>query len=352
MNVTGKCIKFLCVAFVCASLLAGCRGKDSGGSLTKQAMAELEANNFDTALEHFRQALSSGEDEVLAKRGEGMALMGMARYQEAEQAFESALAATDEKMPETVRDIRLYLATVQYRAKDYTAVINTCEKIIAGGDLPEARFLTGASYLGLGERTLARTNFDQAVRLSPGDYSLYLQIYKNYEAVNLTAVGDEYLQTALSIKPQNSRDCCQIGQIYYYLEKYSDAKSILNGPVEERYVPALTLMGEIYLAEKDYSHAMAMYQLVMNEDGITPQVYNGMALCSIAAGNYEAALGYISQGLSMEDDTNRQELLFNEIVTYERKLDFSKAYQKALDYAALYPTDEAGQKELIFLASR
>ena len=44
--------------------------------------------------------------------------------------------------------------------------------------------------------------------------------------------------------------------------------------------------------------------------------------------------------------------MFNEIVVYERMLDFDAAKEKAESYAALYPTDEAGRKELAFLSTR
>ena len=47
-----------------------------------------------------------------------------------------------------------------------------------------------------------------------------------------------------------------------------------------------------------------------------------------------------------------QELYFNEIVAYERKLDFATAKAKAQEYIQNYPSDEAGQKEWVFLSTR
>ena len=81
-------------------------------------------------------------------------------------------------------------------------------------------------------------------------------------------------------------------------------------------------------------------------------VYNGLAMCSLASGDYEVALSDIHYGLSLPDDGSRQDLLFNEIVAYERTLDFDTALERAEAYQALYPTDEAGRKELTFLRSR
>ena len=47
-----------------------------------------------------------------------------------------------------------------------------------------------------------------------------------------------------------------------------------------------------------------------------------------------------------------QDLYFNEIVAYEKKLDFVTAKTKAEAYVASYPADEAGQKEWTFLSTR
>ena len=111
-------------------------------------------------------------------------------------------------------------------------------------------------------------------------------------------------------------------------------------------------MGEIYLAQEDYAHAQAMYQALLRENGPSPLMYNGLAVCSIQAGDPDTALTYIEQGLALETEEGKQQLRFNEIVAYERKLDFAAALEKAEAYTALYPTDAAGAKELKFLSTR
>ena len=47
-----------------------------------------------------------------------------------------------------------------------------------------------------------------------------------------------------------------------------------------------------------------------------------------------------------------QELLFNEIVAYEKQLDFNTAFSKAQEYMKMYPDDQEAKKELEFLQSR
>ena len=79
---------------------------------------------------------------------------------------------------------------------------------------------------------------------APEDYTLYLNIYECYESQDLSALGDEYLQTALSIVPEEAEDYYHMGQIYYYLQQYDQAQSALLKPQEEGYLPALYLQGK------------------------------------------------------------------------------------------------------------
>ena len=51
-------------------------------------------------------------------------------------------------------------------------------------------------------------------------------------------------------------------------------------------------------------------------------------------------------------DSSRRDLLYNEIVVYEKKHDFQTAKQKAEEFMQLYPDDEAGQREYDFLSTR
>jgi len=114
----------------------------------------------------------------------------------------------------------------------------------------------------------------------------------------------------------------------------------------------MELMGEVYLAQEDYDHALSMFQSLMDLKGESPAAYNGLALCSIASGNYDGALAYIEEGLKLDTDESKQNLRFDEIVCYEKKLDFETAAIKARAYVELYPTDEAGQREYRFLKTR
>ena len=347
---TQKMNRMTFLAFLLASalLLGGCMGKPSGGESTREGLSALSLGDYGSALTLFREAV----DKVPAYRGMGIALFGLGRYLEAEDAFQTALFYSDAKMPETVEDLRLYLATAAYRQGDYDLTMEQCALLLADASSTDAAYLMGASCLKSGKEADAREYFDMAVSNSPEDFSLYLQIYECYDTQNLSAVGDEYLQTALGIPAQTSQEQYQVARIYYYLEQYEKARDLLMEGVEANYRPALELMGEIHLKLEDFAHARSMYERILENEGESPLVDNGLALCYLESGDYDTALSYIEKGLESGDEEQLRELRFNEIVAYERKLDFSTARVKAEAYMQLYPTDEDGGRELQFLNTR
>ena len=347
--------RIICALLAAVSLmLGGCAMGGATGTNTVQGNAALDAGEYQQAQQLFAEAVQNGEEEVLAYRGLGLAYMGLAQYEEAENAFRTALEYTDDHMPENKMDINLYLATVQYRQGKYEDTVETCDSILE--ENPEGNadvyFLRGASRLNLGEQESAGEDFDAAVALSPEDYDLYLNIFECYSEQNISGLGGEYLQSALNIQGDDMEHYYNRGRIYYYLENYEEAQSELIGPVEEKYEPAMYLIGQVYLKLEDYEHALDMYRQIQDEFGPSTQCYNGLALCAMASEDYSSALSYISEGLALEGTDGEQELYFNEIVVYERMQDFATAKTKAQEYVQRYPSDEAGQKEWTFLSTR
>lgn len=338
----------------CTLLVGGCAMGGATGQKTTEGIAALTDGDYARAKELFDEAVRSNEQQMLAYRGLGLAYMGLAQYEDAGQAFEAALAEADDKMPENTADLRLYLAACQYRMEDYEEAADTCTELLEAAEegVADAYYLRGASELHEGNQNDAKSDFDRAVALEPGDYDLYLNIYEVYSKMSLSGIGGEYLQSALNIQGSELEDYYNRGRIYYYLENYTEAQSQLIGAVEQGYEPAMELIGRVYLAQGDSEHAQAIYEQLGAAFGESASSYNGLALCAMQRGEYDAALSYIGQGLALDGTESKQELYFNEIVAYEKKLDFATAKQKAEAYVANYPSDAAGQKEYTFLKSR
>lgn len=294
----------------------------------------------------------SGPSKLELARSEGIEYMDQMQYDQAIPSFDQAFSLCDEKMPQTKTDILLYKAACQLKLEDYTSLKDTCTQILSLGENSDAYYLRGISFLKLSEMDAAKADFDCASDLAPKDYGMFLNIYRQYEEVNQSAVGDVYLQKALNIPEEDTEDYYQKGCIYYYLQDYTKAQEYLAGPVEAGHQAAAELMGQVYLALGDAVHARNLYQQSLEKFGETPLLYNGLVLCDLAEGAYDAALANAETGLALEGEDGKRDLRYNVIVAYEKKLDFAAAKEKATEFMELYPDDEAGKKEYDFLITR
>ena len=115
---------------------------------------------------------------------------------------------------------------------------------------------------------------------------------------------------------------------------------------------SMLLLSRVYMKQDDTAHARQLYQQYMDKYGETPEAYNGIVLCDIADEDYDSALSNIEKGLALKEEKGKQDLYYNEIVVYEKKLDFETAKEKAGEYVKNYPSDEAGLRENNFLKTR
>ena len=213
-------------------------------------------------------------------------------------------------------------------------------------------FLTGCVALAMDAYDEAASNFEQAYG-EKADYDMALQIYEAYQSRGMEADGTRYLEAILKTEPGNAEDYCERGRIYYYMQDYENARNELTKASEKGSVEALSLLGMVCFAQNDTAAARSMYQDYLNaEESRKAEGYNGLALCDIADGDYQSALVNIASGLEAADTDEMQELLFNEIVAYEKQLDFNTAFSKAQEYMKMYPDDQEAKKELEFLQSR
>lgn len=345
-----KRIGILCLLTVL--LLGGCgRGNDEPTNLDEGYTA-LEEERFDDAIASFDTAIAEVEDEVSAYRGRGIAYLGLGNYSEALSNFNQALESTTDRMEDTRKDILYYKASAQYQQEDFDGTIESCSEILQIADEADAHYLRGASFMEKGEEDTAKADFDAAVALAPSDYSLYLNIYECYREQNLSADGDDYLNTALSIESTDEADNYDKARIYYYLEDYEQAQELLGPLVESLDGPSLLLMGQVYLKLNDTAHARSVYQQYKSSVGEIPAVYNGLVLCDLADGDTQSAIDNALTGLELNEDDGKQELLYNLIVVYEEAGDYESAKQRSQEYISLYPSDEAGVREYEFLMSR
>ena len=344
--------KIICLlaAGLGALLLTGCGGENQ--KTYEQANADLEEANYDYALNEYQACISAGYKLAQSYRGSGIVKLRTGDYQGAIDDLTNAL--NDEKTGKSDRkDLLEYRAAAELKAELYDQAMADCQTLAEDYSLnANDYYLTGCVALAMDSYDEASSNFSEAYG-SDSTYEMAIQIYEAYLGQDMEADGTRYLEAALKTEAKTADDYCERGKVYYYMDDYENARTELTTAADKGSTEATLILGMVYMAQGDTSNARSFYQQYIDADGDDPaKGYNGLALCDISDGDYDSALQNISQGLGDATSYEMRDLLFNEIVVYEKKLDFSTALSKAQEYVQTFKDDDAAAKELTFLQSR
>ena len=343
--------KRLFLTAVCLSLglLTGCNVGDTKNY--KQAAQDLEQGNYEAALEEYETAISEGVKPAQSYRGAGVAKLKLGNYEEAITYFNDALKC-DKVGKALKKDILSYRAVAYLKVKDYEAALEDCQTLAENYKMDaDLYFLSGEVALAMDSYEEAASYFEQAYG-EDATYDMAIRIYAVYLEQDMEADGTRYLEAALSGEAKNAQDHCDRGRVYYYMDDYDNASEELKQAIDGGNTEAMALLGMVYMEQKDTANARSLFQQYVSQAENGAKGYNGLALCDIADGDYDSALSNISSGISAADAEDMQSLLFNEMVVYEKKLDFATALQKAEEYMNMYPDDKTAKKELAFLKTR
>lgn len=345
-----KKIIWMLAAGLGMTLLTGCGGENK--KTYEQANTDLEQGNYDYALNEYQACISADYKLSQSYRGSGIVKLRTGDYQGAIDDLTSAL--NDEKTGKSdQKDILEYRAAAELKAELYDQAMADCQTLAEDYSLnANDYYLTGCVALAMDSYDEASSNFSEAYG-SDSTYEMAIQIYEAYLTQDMEADGTRYLEAALKTEAKTADDYCERGKVYYYMQDYDNARTELTTASEKGSTEAALILGMVYMAQGDTANARSFYQQYIDADGEDPaKGYNGLALCDIADGDYDSALQNISQGLGDATSDEMRDLLFNEIVVYEKKLDFSTALSKAQEYVQTFKDDEAAAKELTFLQSR
>ena len=344
--------KIICLlaAGLGALLLTGCGGENQ--KTYEQANADLEEANYDYALNEYQACISAGYKLAQSYRGSGIVKLRTGDYQGAIDDLTNAL--NDEKTGKSDRkDLLEYRAAAELKAELYDQAMADCQTLAEDYSLnANDYYLTGCVALAMDSYDEASSNFSEAYG-SDSTYEMAIQIYEAYLGQDMEADGTRYQEAALKTEAKTADDYCERGKVYYYMDDYENARTELTTAADKGSTEATLILGMVYMAQGDTSNARSFYQQYIDADGDDPaKGYNGLALCDISDGDYDSALQNISQGLGDATSDEMRDLLFNEIVVYEKKLDLSTALSKAQEYVQTFKDDDAAAKELTFLQSR
>ena len=201
---TGKRITGLAVLLVCGLVLVGC-GRVSREHIDT-AMQHIADHEYELALGELEQAAGK-EDERLLYRAQGIAYMGLTRYEDAVDCFELALSCSSGLPWDMDYDMNYYLATAYYKLGDTSSAVRIYDTII---DLKpkekDAYYLRGSVKLKEGDYEAAKQDFDAAIALAPTDFDQLLDIYQVLAEQGYEEVGQGYLQTAIDTDAKEMSD--------------------------------------------------------------------------------------------------------------------------------------------------
>ncbi|MCI8371313.1 MAG: tetratricopeptide repeat protein [Lachnospiraceae bacterium] len=328
-------------------LLGGCQGSEE--PYLKKAEQYMEKAEYGLALDDYNKAIMEDEDLQEAYRGAGIANLKMADYQAAEDMFLRALKESDGMIGKTEEDLSYYLGEVQICLGKYKEAAS-CYSNIIEFDEEElwAYFYRGSAYLQMDEQEKAKKDFDRAAK--EGDSRLLYGIYEAYESKGSDA-GTSYLEQIVKKKAETDEELYIQGRAYYKLGEEAKALEILEKCGKKEY-QALFYLGAIYEQRGEYDQAVSYYNSYKDKKGLTFGEYRTVAECMMKKGDYAAALELNHYMKESAGNSETKDLMFEEIVIYERSSDFASARTAAQAYVEQYPEDEEGKKEYEFLQTR
>ncbi len=192
------------------------------------------------------------------------------------------------------------------------------------------------------------TTFDNDIRLYLADCYVNIEEYELavYEYEKIRFWSEEN-----NVSISRSENVAK-GLMYYKRNDYKQALPILQSAYEEGYGDLVLYVGSCYGQLGDLDNMQLYYNVFLQKHEMNSFMYAQYAAISLNEGNLEQALEYIENGKEAKDQSNIKEILFDEIVYYEKIKDYNTAFEKAELFMESYPLDQDGKKEYDLLYTR
>ena len=344
-------IRYILAILSLSVILAAC-GENEDELHVSEGMGAIERMEYEAALESFAQAEEAGENERLIKRGQGLAYMGLTRYEDAVNAFLECLALSDGVVQDVDFDVNYYLATAYLKMGNPAKAESTFDAILGlRKNEMDAYYLRGVARLEQDNYTGAKEDFDVVIAKYPKDCDKLIDIVDALNQNGYGEIGKDYLNRMLTDYGNRLSDY-DLGRVYYFLGEYAQACRYLETAKGEGSADACLYLGKSYEATGDYNYAISVYNDYLVKDTTNASVYNQMGLCKIKMSDYQGALEAFQSAMQIEDNGMMETLAFYEIVAYEHLGEFKQASVLMENYVRTYPDDSEAAREYEFLKTR
>jgi tetratricopeptide (TPR) repeat protein len=316
-----------------------------------QGMAYIALEKYENAQKDFYLALNLDAEDKYAYRGLGIASMKQEQYEEAIEFFNKAIECAGHTIGETEYDVLRYRAQAERMVEQYEASAKTYD-ILLQVTTPDVDlyYNQGVVYVLEQKTDLAKEDFDKAIALTPDDYQLYWNIYNCLMKSGEETLAKEYLQQTDSIQATGEKSSKYQGIVAYLLQNYTEAIEILT-TLAEPDVESDLFLALAYENIDENKEAQKVYQNLIETNSNNPYVYNQTALYYLRQNSMSKALKYLKKGIKIEGNSeDSQDLVFNQIIVYERMGNYEKALEALQTYETTYGESERLIKEKEFLS--
>ena len=322
-------------------------------------MALIKTGEMDKAILEFDKAILDTDNQIVrrnnkkAYRGKGIAYFEMADYENAVIYFDKALEIKE--LTDTDRDINCYKSNALEALKDYEGAIATCDILLKEDKSDASIFFRRATCLaGLGKYEEAIEDYDKAIELDNTNYDYYFGKYDSLMEEGKEEEANETINKALAIKGSKKDNAFSLGKLYYLIGDYEQATPLFETAYADENMQAAYYLGIISRKDKKNKNAAKYLREYIESEPVlrSAHPYSELILCDIYIGEYEEAKSLIEKALKLKDEENIRVIEYNEVILYEKMLDYKTAYEKCLKFMEKYPDDKAMKKELAFLETR
>lgn len=287
-----------------------------------------------------------------AYRQYGINCMESGKYEEAVEGFQKALDCSVGGIKEIELDICYYKAEAQYLAGDVQGAFETYNALIDYKELAKAYYLRACLYFSTGENDKGLSDLKKAGEKAGNDYELYIALYETMAQYGMGAEGQGYLNQALAIKGEGKKDLMCKGRIYFLLGEQEKAVESLNKSLEKGEPKANFYLAQIYAKENETAKAKECFKAYLDSGVANSEELCYMGELQMANKDYDTAITYFQGALALPKINNKQQIMKNLIIAYERDQNFAEARKACEDYLKEYPEDTEAKKELTFLETR
>lgn len=331
-------------------ILGGCNFNKNTENITAGFEA-VTALKYEEALSYFAAGTEKNENPQEIARGQGIAYLGLAKYEEAIECFLTALSYSDEFVDDFDFDTNYYLATAYFKNGEVAKAGQIYSAILDLREDRQAWYLRGIVSLEEGRLAEAKADFDAALQGNSTDYDMCIEIAKSLMDKGHEEEAKAYLQAALG---NNEKKMSQYdkGRLSYYMGDYENARNYLESVKGSKNADTVLLLGQTYEKLGDYNYAASIYSNFLTENPQDVVLLNRLGMCKLQGGDAKSALEYFETALALENPSMTQILKFNQIVAYEYLGEFEEANVLMKNYLQLYPDDPDAVREYEFLKSR